>query len=68
METSLQVDGLIILDRNTDWMTPMMTMLTYEGLLAEYIGIQHCRSATLALFESNLTGLLPFFSSRRGGS
>lgn len=36
------MDGLIVIDRSTDWVTPMMTMLTYEGLLAEYVGIQHC--------------------------
>ncbi|KAG7544250.1 hypothetical protein FFLO_03363 [Filobasidium floriforme] len=40
LEPSQQVDGLIVIDRSTDWVTPMMTMLTYEGLLAEYVGIQ----------------------------
>ena len=70
MESSQQVDGLIVIDRNTDWMTPMMTMLTYEGLLAEYVGIQNCWSAgtAKALFPSGLTALYPFSSSRRGGS
>jgi hypothetical protein len=64
METSQQVDGLIILDRNTDWMTPMMTMLTYEGLLAEYVGLQNCRSAgtARAQFASGLTTLQSFLA------
>ena len=70
MESSQQVDGLIIIDRNTDWMTPMMTMLTYEGLLAEYMGIQNCWFAGVAkaLSPSGLTVLYPFSSSCRGGS
>lgn len=41
LELSDQVDGLIILDRSVDWVTPMCTQLTYEGLLSEYIGIKN---------------------------
>lgn len=40
-ETSEQVDGLIIIDRSVDWVTPMCTQLTYDGMLDEYIGINN---------------------------
>jgi hypothetical protein len=51
LENSQQVDGLIVVDRSTDWITPMMTMLTYEGLLAEYVGIEHCKLNVTARIE-----------------
>jgi hypothetical protein len=38
------VDALIIIDRSTDWVTPMMTMLTYGGLLDEFLGMKNCES------------------------
>ncbi|ORY34875.1 putative ATP binding protein [Naematelia encephala] len=41
LETSDQVDSLIILDRSVDWVTPMCTQLTYEGMLDEYVGIRN---------------------------
>lgn len=36
-----QVDGLIIVDRSVDWVTPMCTQLTYDGMIDEYIGIKN---------------------------
>ncbi|ORX37894.1 Sec1-like protein [Kockovaella imperatae] len=41
LEVSDQVDGLIIVDRSVDWVTPMCTQLTYEGMLDEYVGIKN---------------------------
>ncbi|WVF68560.1 hypothetical protein IAT40_003329 [Kwoniella sp. CBS 6097] len=41
IESSDQVDGLIILDRSVDWATPMCTQLTYEGMLDEFVGIKN---------------------------
>jgi hypothetical protein len=41
VEPSAQIDSLIILDRAVDWVTPMCTQLTYEGMLDEFIGISH---------------------------
>lgn len=32
---------MIIIDRAVDWVTPMCTQLTYEGMLDEFIGINH---------------------------
>ena len=44
IEPSDQVDALIILDRSVDWVTPMCTQLTYEGMLDEYVGIKNGKS------------------------
>ncbi|WVQ79288.1 hypothetical protein IAT38_001384 [Cryptococcus sp. DSM 104549] len=41
IQQSEQVDGLILFDRSVDWVTPMCTQLTYEGMLDEYIGIKN---------------------------
>lgn len=38
------IDSLIIVDRNVDIITPLLTQLTYEGLLDEFFGIQNCTS------------------------
>lgn len=35
------VDGLVVIDRSTDWITPLMTQLTYTGLLDEHLGVHH---------------------------
>lgn len=45
VEPSEHIDSLIIIDRATDWVTPMCTQLTYEGLLDEFIGINHGMSS-----------------------
>ena len=36
-----KVDNLIILDRSVDFLTPLMTQLTYEGLIDENFGIKY---------------------------
>ena len=36
---SPQIDCLLLLDRNVDLLTPLMTQLTYEGLIDEIYGI-----------------------------
>jgi hypothetical protein len=33
---------LIVIDREVDFVTPLMTQLTYEGLIDETIGINNC--------------------------
>ncbi|CDZ97750.1 Vacuolar sorting protein VPS33/slp1 (Sec1 family) [Phaffia rhodozyma] len=38
---STQIDSLILLDRSADWVTPMCTQLTYEGLVDETMGIKN---------------------------
>eukprot|EP00117_Sycon_ciliatum_P010697 scpid60404/ scgid12493/ Vacuolar protein sorting-associated protein 33A len=37
-----QIDNLILVDRSTDLLTPMLSQLTYEGLIDEIFGIQNC--------------------------
>jgi hypothetical protein len=36
---STNVAALVLLDRKIDWVTPMLTPLTYEGLLDDILGI-----------------------------
>ena len=36
-----EIDTIILIDRETDLITPMCTQLTYEGLIDEVMGIQH---------------------------
>jgi hypothetical protein len=42
---------LILIDREVDFVTPLMTQLTYEGLIDETIGIHNCKihAATLCV-------------------
>lgn len=41
------IDNLVIIDRNTDLLTPLLTQLTYEGLIDEYYGITESGSVEL---------------------
>jgi hypothetical protein len=36
-----QIDELIIIDRSVDFVTPMLTQLTYEGLIDESFGLAY---------------------------
>ncbi len=36
-----EIDTLVLLDRAVDLVTPLLTPLTYEGIIDEFIGIQH---------------------------
>jgi vacuolar protein sorting-associated protein 33A len=38
---STTVDSLIVIDRDVDFATALLTQLTYEGLIDELVGIQH---------------------------
>jgi hypothetical protein len=38
---SEKLDSLVIIDRKVDMITPMLTQLTYEGLIDECIGISN---------------------------
>ena len=42
LSSSPKIDSLIILDRRVDMITPLLTQLTYEGLVDELIGIKNC--------------------------
>ena len=36
-----QIDQILLIDRSVDLLTPLMTQMTYEGLLDEIFGINH---------------------------
>lgn len=38
---STSIDSLIVIDRDVDFATPLLTQLTYEGLVEEFVGIKH---------------------------
>lgn len=40
---SEKLDSLIIIDRRVDMISPLLTQLTYEGLIDELIGMRNCR-------------------------
>ncbi|KAF8807938.1 Sec1-like protein [Phlegmacium glaucopus] len=41
LSSSSKIDSLIVLDRRVDMITPLLTQLTYEGLVDELIGIKN---------------------------
>lgn len=41
---STTVDSLVIIDRDVDFATALLTQLTYEGLIDELVGIQHSQA------------------------
>lgn len=44
MTISDKFDSLIVLDRKVDMITPLLTQLTYQGLIDEVVGIKNCTS------------------------
>jgi hypothetical protein len=46
---SQSIESLIIIDREVDFITPLLTQLTYEGLIDEKYGI---KNSDIALFLS----------------
>ena len=38
-----QIDRLLIIDRSADLISPLVTQLTYEGLIDEAYGISNCK-------------------------
>lgn len=52
---SMSIESLIIIDREVDFATVLLTQLTYEGLLDEIFGIQHNQ----AEIDSSIVGPAP---------
>lgn len=52
---STTIESLIVIDREVDYATPLLTQLTYEGLIDEVVGIQH----NLAEVDSSIVGAAP---------
>jgi len=42
-EEHSQIDRLLVIDRTTDPISPLVTQLTYEGLIDEAFGIANCK-------------------------
>ena len=55
MMPSASIDSLIIIDRSIDFATPLLTQLTYEGLIDEHYGIKDNQ----AEIDSSIVGLPP---------
>jgi vacuolar protein sorting-associated protein 33A len=68
-------DSLIILDREVDFITPLLTQLTYEGLVDEKYGIKNSTPSSpianltlLALVELDISFLEPSTNPSVGSS
>ena len=48
------VDCLLLIDRNVDLITPLLTQLTYEGLIDENFKIENSKIVYLSAFFSFL--------------
>ena len=51
LDQSVAIESLVVIDRSSDQYTPMLTQLTYEGLLEEIFSIENgsscCTSVSL---------------------
>ncbi|KIW56630.1 hypothetical protein, variant [Exophiala xenobiotica] len=61
---STTIEQLIIIDRDVDFATPLLTQLTYEGLIDELIGIKHNRAEV----DSSIIGAVPQQRTNTGSS
>lgn len=61
---STSIEQLIIIDRDVDFATPLLTQLTYEGLIDELVGIKHNRAEV----DSSIVGAAPQQRTQGGSS
>lgn len=54
---SSNFDSLIVIDRRVDMITPLLTQLTYEGLIDELLGIKNCECRSLLHATSPINGI-----------
>ena len=52
---STTIESLIVIDREVDYATPLLTQLTYEGLIDEAVGIKH----NYADIDTSIVGAAP---------
>ena len=64
LDVSDTFDSLIVIDRRVDMITPLLTQLTYEGLIDEVVHITNCKSLSVTL---NLCFTYPFSPCRGSG-
>ena len=55
LNPSTTIESLIVIDREVDYATPMLTQLTYEGLIDEVVGIQNNQADV----DSSIVGVAP---------
>ena len=55
MMPSSSIESLIVVDREIDFVTVLLTQLTYEGLIDEMFGIKHCQ----AEIDTSVVGAAP---------
>lgn len=61
---STSIESLILIDRGVDYLTPLLTQLTYEGLIDELWGIQQ----TQIEVDSSIVGTAPASQAAQGSS
>ncbi|KAJ9615674.1 Vacuolar protein-sorting-associated protein 33 [Cladophialophora chaetospira] len=61
---STTIEQLIVIDRDVDFATVLLTQLTYEGLIDELIGIKHNRADV----DSSVVGSTPQQRTQTGSS
>ena len=61
---STSIESLILIDRGVDYLTPLLTQLTYEGLIDELWGIQQ----TQIDVDSSIVGAAPASQAAQGSS
>ena len=64
LDASDTFDSLIVIDRRVDMITPLLTQLTYEGIIDEIVHIRNCKRLVVTLTISLTYTLSP----RRGAS
>lgn len=47
LDISDTFDSLIVIDRRVDMITPLLTQLTYEGLIDEIVHIKNCKGLAI---------------------
>lgn len=60
MNPSSTIESLIVIDREVDYATPLLTQLTYEGLIDEVVGIQNNQAEV----DSSIVGAAPQTASQ----
>lgn len=55
LNPSSVIESVIVIDREVDYVTPLLTQLTYEGLIDEFVGIQNNQADV----ESSIVGAAP---------
>ncbi|KAK6005686.1 hypothetical protein QM012_007328 [Aureobasidium pullulans] len=61
---SAVVDNVIIIDREVDFFTPLMTQLTYEGLIDEVFGVRHNQTEV----DTSIVGAAPQTQKPQGAA